>query len=318
MLSPKLLLVSKYLDGDLMALIKCIDCGKDVSTLAVNCPNCGRPVDEQQLPVPDLQRAPCPDEDCTGTLSEDGACGTCGKSADWRYDEEISLATPINPGTSDAAKSILFALVLGIGCIFFLLVFAFGNKIEPQKPSTVAPSAEQSASPEPTITTDQHLSGAKKALETDYQPSEDPMETKWGHVTEAEEHLSAITQYDNEQQKTDANNLLEEINRRNKEIDKLSKAVERKIAVQLRENLRNNLEKGFLELGWDVEVTLKGKEKDILNLKYVLFSKAMVYKLTNGNDLSEGSFLLNIKKSGFKRVHFTNNYDYGQYWDFTK
>ena len=27
-----------------MALIKCPDCGKDISTLAKNCPSCGRPM----------------------------------------------------------------------------------------------------------------------------------------------------------------------------------------------------------------------------------------------------------------------------------
>lgn len=166
MLSPKLLLVSKYLDGDLMALIKCMDCGKDVSTLAANCPNCGRPVDEQQLqlPLPD----PCPDEDCTGTLDEDGECGTCGKPADWRYDEEIfstsfvsqkegyftkwvTLAQEIFPASSFIPKKphvtkIGFVLVLTIG----ILVVAFVHGYMTQKsgnprPSSVAPSAEQSA-----------------------------------------------------------------------------------------------------------------------------------------------------------------------------
>ena len=27
-----------------MLLVKCIDCGKDISNLAPACPNCGRPV----------------------------------------------------------------------------------------------------------------------------------------------------------------------------------------------------------------------------------------------------------------------------------
>lgn len=323
----------------LMALIKCKDCGKDVSTLASNCPNCGRPVDEQQLPLSDEKRVVCPDGNCIGSLGKNGECGTCGKPADWIEDnEETPRVLSSNPEEQFSAKGLFLAAILiicGLGAVFFLNSLSKSN--DQKSSSVVSPPVEQSAQiaagqkdspettstptvppPELTITTDQRLSEARKSLEADYQPNKDPMEAKWGHITEAEEHLRAITSFDNEQQKTDNAKLMKEIERRNKEIDKLSKAVGKKIAVQLRENLRDNLEKGFLNLGWNIEVTLKGKEKDILNLKYVLFSKAMVYKLTNNNDMSEGSFLLNIKKSGFKRVHFTNNYDYGEYWDFTK
>ena len=32
-----------------MALVKCIDCGKEISTHAVYCPNCGRPVSGNAL-----------------------------------------------------------------------------------------------------------------------------------------------------------------------------------------------------------------------------------------------------------------------------
>ena len=42
-----------------MALIKCPDCGKDVSTLAASCPNCGRPVEkeiEKEIVVKDTYR----------------------------------------------------------------------------------------------------------------------------------------------------------------------------------------------------------------------------------------------------------------------
>ncbi len=37
--------------GALMALVKCVDCGRDVSTLAKVCPNCGRPVDNVPVSV---------------------------------------------------------------------------------------------------------------------------------------------------------------------------------------------------------------------------------------------------------------------------
>lgn len=145
----------KCLNGDLMALIKCKDCERDVSTLAANCPNCGRPVDEQQLPLPH----PCPDGDCTGTLDEDGACGTCGKHKTWKdfnKKTSVSLATdPETPATTkpekpDSPKSALIALVtmigIMIGCILLAFFFAGDKNPDNSKPSTAVPPAEQGAS----------------------------------------------------------------------------------------------------------------------------------------------------------------------------
>ena len=167
-------------------------------------------------------------------------------------------------------------------------------------------------------TTDQHLSGAKRALETDYQPNKDPMKTKWGHIAEAEDHLKAIKYYDNEQQKADADKLMKEIERRKREIEKVAKLVAKKIMVQQREDIGKKMDKVFLDQGMDVEVILEGNEKDILTLKYVLWSRPLVYKFTNGGDMSDGSFLSNLKKAGFKRVNFNNKYDYSVYYDLTK
>src|SRR3989338_10765011 len=67
-----------------MALIQCPDCGRDVSTLATACPNCGRPVDQTMAAVTSGKRIACPDGSCTGIIKENGQCGTCGKSSNWR------------------------------------------------------------------------------------------------------------------------------------------------------------------------------------------------------------------------------------------
>lgn len=75
--------------GELM-LIRCPDCGKDVSSVAEACPNCGRPVaTEQKNPnimqeVAHGKRIACPDVNCTGIIGESGRCGTCGKHHSWR------------------------------------------------------------------------------------------------------------------------------------------------------------------------------------------------------------------------------------------
>ncbi|MCK4487913.1 MAG: hypothetical protein KAU38_14285 [Desulfobacterales bacterium] len=213
---------------------------------------------------------------------------------------------------------------VGLGVIIFLVFLAWigvfdSSKNAPSKPqpTTLSPKPTTPTAPpqKPASTTDQRLSEAKKALDTDYQPYNDPMETtEWGHVAEAEKHLKAIKHYDNEQQKADADKLMKEIERRKREIEKVAK----KIMVQQREDLGKKLDKVFLDQGMDVEVILEGNEKDILILKYVLWGRPMVYKFTNDGNMSDGSFLSTLEKAGFKRVKFNNKSDYCVSYDLTK
>ncbi len=92
----------------------------------------------------------------------------------------------------------------------------------------------------------------------------------------------------------------------------------KKIGVQQREDMGKKMDRVFLNQGMDVEVILEGNMKDILTLKYVLWSRPLVYKFTNGGDMSDGSFLSNLKKAGFKSVNFDNKYDYRVYYDLMK
>lgn len=43
-----------------MALIKCFECGKEISSMAANCPNCGAPIRAQSTPPPAPASAPLP------------------------------------------------------------------------------------------------------------------------------------------------------------------------------------------------------------------------------------------------------------------
>lgn len=81
-----------------MALVQCPDCGRGVSTMAAACPNCGRPMSAnevvREINVMDLvaagKRIACPDGNCTGTIKENGQCGTCGKPHDWADDAGVA------------------------------------------------------------------------------------------------------------------------------------------------------------------------------------------------------------------------------------
>jgi hypothetical protein len=44
-------------------------------------------------------------------------------------------------------------------------------------------------------------------------------------------------------------------------------------------------------------------------------SKAVVHKFTDAGSMREGSFLSNVQKAGFRRVTFSDGYDFGIYYD---
>jgi len=65
------------------------------------------------------------------------------------------------------------------------------------------------------------------------------------------------------------------------------------------------LEKKYLKEGYDVEIIVEGKNKDILKFKYVLMSRPLIHKITN-----ETGFLETAKNLEFKKVVFTDGFNY--------
>ena len=43
--------------------------------------------------------------------------------------------------------------------------------------------------------------------------------------------------------------------------------------------------------------------------------RAMVHKITDGGSMAEGAFLANLQKIGFRRVMFSDGFDFGSYYD---
>jgi len=91
------------------------------------------------------------------------------------------------------------------------------------------------------------------------------------------------------------------------------------IAKSLEENVDGRkefvrkLENDFLGNGVDVRLTTSGAKGTILNLRYVLVSRPLLYKLAN-----ESTFLENAKHVGFARVHFTDGYGAAANYDLSK
>jgi hypothetical protein len=71
----------------------------------------------------------------------------------------------------------------------------------------------------------------------------------------------------------------------------------------------------MLDEGMNVEFTLAGSNKERLKIEWALMSKAAVHKITNGGSMDEGAFLGQMEKVGFRRVTFSDGWNFGVYYD---
>jgi hypothetical protein len=89
----------------------------------------------------------------------------------------------------------------------------------------------------------------------------------------------------------------------------LGKAYEKGL-MQSRMVFAEELERNYLRKGMDVNVRLLGQNKTTIRLEYILFSRPMVYKLTNETELLDV-----LKNKGFKEVIFYDTYRYTWKYD---
>lgn len=89
----------------------------------------------------------------------------------------------------------------------------------------------------------------------------------------------------------------------------------KKIMVGQRETMAAELERNFLDGGFDVDVRLRGAAKNELQLDYVLMSKVLVHQMTDGGSMSDGSLLSNLQKAGFRKVVFYDTWQ--ESWSYT-
>jgi hypothetical protein len=147
----------------------------------------------------------------------------------------------------------------------------------------------------------EHLAEAQKALD-EWKPNKDPMKTSWGRVNDAKKHLMAIPQNTPESAKKEK--LLKEVLRREKEIQKAAKIVAEKVMIQQRKDFAKKYEMSLLDKGMDTAVSTLGKNYSILQIKWVLMNRPLVYKFIN-----DEAAMSNLKKMGFKRIVFTDGYN---------
>lgn len=91
-----------------------------------------------------------------------------------------------------------------------------------------------------------------------------------------------------------------------------AKAISPKLDALRREVYARTLERNMVARGLNTEIRARGKDKEDLEYKYALMSRAVVYKLVN-----EGNVLGSARKAGFLKVTFTDGqkkwtYDLGR------
>lgn len=84
----------------------------------------------------------------------------------------------------------------------------------------------------------------------------------------------------------------------------------REIMVKQRVEWAARYEAEKLNSGIDLRLTLSGKYKDLVKIRWVLLSRVMVHQITR-----DGSFLTNLERMGFKRVTFSDGFYESWYYD---
>lgn len=109
-----------------MALIKCVECGKEISDKAISCPNCGCPISEIREESEVTDKKYC--AKCGSIMKADGIfCNQCGfnsKALNYAQNayHQMSYVQPQSPNCIPYGYSYQkVSTVSIIGCIFDLL-----------------------------------------------------------------------------------------------------------------------------------------------------------------------------------------------------
>ncbi len=231
-----------------MALVKCKECGHEISSEAEKCPNCGK-----------------------------------------------------KPAKLSGCLIIVIIAVVGI-----IIAHLFGpskndTPTNSQPESNISSTSQTGNStttsePEPDpftkMTAAEHINEAKTDMDSACSYCYD----------EARKHLEAIKEQDKEY--TEVKPLLKKLEQLEEKRKKEWAEIDRKREISAREKFAYEYEKKLLEEGMDVYVRAQGKDKTTLYLKYVLFSRPLIYNLVNDSNFSNL-----VTSNGFKKVIFTDGYD---------
>jgi hypothetical protein len=119
---------------------------------------------------------------------------------------------------------------------------------------------------------------------------------------EAKRHLGAIEPKHKEYAQAEA--IWKTIVKKEQAIAKKQEAERTLAGIRSRELAAGLMERRFLNKGMDVYVSLAGKDKTTLRIKYVLVSRPLAHQLAN-----DGATLDSLRKVGFKKLILEDGYN---------
>ncbi len=60
--------------------VQCPECGSETPEGSLYCCQCGNKINLEKEEIDPLERIPCNDGNCIGTINEKGLCSICGKT----------------------------------------------------------------------------------------------------------------------------------------------------------------------------------------------------------------------------------------------
>lgn len=192
-------------------------------------------------------------------------------------------------------------LFLSVAMACPVLVYGSGTTPPASTPASVSTAQKQ-------YTPGERLALAKQCLAAGYKPNKDITKAQFGNINGAKTHLAVIKKDDKEYQ--EAQLLLKEVSRREQDVRRASVILLKQTQIDKRISTGKEIEQIFVKTGMDVYVTISGKEKDIITMTYVLWSRPLAYKYMN-ND----SFYSILKNTGFKKAIFYDKYN--NTWTYT-
>lgn len=97
-----------------------------------------------------------------------------------------------------------------------------------------------------------------------------------------------------------------------KKDEKIAKETEEKLDISSRKSFAKLIEQSLVENRINADVSVSGNKNTILKIKWALANKVFA------NDISNSGIIEKAEKAGFKKVIFTDDYNYSCYWDLNK
>jgi hypothetical protein len=209
---------------------------------------------------------------------------------------------------------------VALGCAGMLLLFGLvwvGTLFEHVGPAPAPPIAKPSQAPPP-LTPEQKEANRKSSIAEGIAAAKkvvadrEQCQTSKA-IADAWTKVKLVKKDDSEW--AEATGAVAGLERCRKQTERSLSAGLQGIMKQQRQTAARNMEKAMLSQGMDMDFTVTGTQSDRLTVKWALMGKVAVFKITNDGSMAEGSFLSNIQNAGFRRVTFTDGFDFGYYYD---